>query len=97
MKHPVSVITDLQIIQRFFQNKVVSTQLIFCAYQSSAGLPEAVQDNHSIFELIISDAAHSTAGSENKTFSIGLDNVLIPAKKRLFVPAAPRHYSLQHS
>jgi predicted helicase len=58
-------------------------------------LAEAMENSDSIFDLLIFDEAHKTAGSKDKTFAIGLNNDLIPSQKRLFVTATPRHYDLR--
>jgi superfamily II DNA or RNA helicase len=75
--------------------------VIFCTYQSAAVVGQALREAHSTdaakapaaFDFLIADEAHKTARDGN-SMSYCLHDENIPAAKRIFFTATPRHYIL---
>ena len=78
-----------------------STYVVFSTYQSLEVIEKAQKNNQfGIFDIIICDEAHRTAGISNKTksdkessFLLVHDRDKIKATKRLYMTATPRVYS----
>ena len=65
--------------------------VVFCTYQSADVVSNAVKKIKYIFDLIVFDEAHRTAGSASSDqFSLALTNENISSKKRLFMTATER-------
>ncbi len=87
------VTTDPNKLRNNFQklkNDKKSMRVIFSTYQSADVIQEAFHDV--VFDLIIFDEAHRTAGSGKKAFTLAHDNKNINARKRLYMTATPRVY-----
>lgn len=80
-----TVTTDSKEISRFMLDGSGKPKVLFSTYQSSRmiRLPRPA-------DLVIMDEAHRTAGKDG-LFSHALDDANLPAKKRLFMTATPRH------
>jgi superfamily II DNA or RNA helicase len=83
--------TDALEIAQFIKRP--ENKVIFSTYQSSPQIAEAFQ-RHELkpFDLIIADEAHRCAGKASSDYSTVLDELLLPAKRRLFMTATPRTY-----
>lgn len=66
--------------------------LVFCTYQSAPLLMEALPTGFR-FDFVVYDEAHRTAGARERLFSKALSDEGLPARKRLFATATPRHMS----
>ena len=90
---PFPVTSNVHDINDFLKGQ--GSKVIFSTYQSSPLIAEA-QSNPTIpaFDLIVADEAHRCAGMVGTEFTTALDNKRIRAKKRLFVTATPRTYSV---
>lgn len=87
--------TDSVEVAKFLSNS--GNSVIFSTYQSSRVISEAIsQYSDKLFDLIIFDEAHRCSGNVSSYFGTALDNLLIPAKKRLFMTATPRIYEENH-
>ncbi|MYA45160.1 MAG: DEAD/DEAH box helicase, partial [Acidobacteria bacterium] len=87
------VTTDPNKLRNNFQklkNDKKSMRVIFSTYQSADVVQEAFHDV--VFDLIIFDEAHRTAGSGKKAFTLAHDDENISARKRLYMTATPRVY-----
>ncbi|EMO46600.1 DEAD/DEAH box helicase [Leptospira santarosai] len=69
-------------------------KVIFSTYQSLPVIIETIRYSKVIFDLIICDEAHKTAGIQQRLFGLVHDNKNIFAKKRLYMTATPRVISL---
>ena len=86
------VTTDVAEIANFIQGP--GRKVIFSTYQSSPKIAEAYESHGlTALDLIIFDEAHRCAGKADSIYSTGLDDDLIPSRKRLFMTATPRMYS----
>jgi superfamily II DNA or RNA helicase len=67
-------------------------KIVFSTYQSIMAVSEAcLQIEGFMFDLIICDEAHRTAGSSKKnTFTLVHDNQKLPSIKRLYMTATPK-------
>jgi predicted helicase len=90
---PFPVTSDTQDISNFL--KGTGHKIIFSTYNSSPLISES-QSNPEVpkFDLVIADEAHCCAGKVETEFATVLDGNKIRAKKRLFVTATPRTYSV---
>ena len=97
---PFKVDTDHLEVRRFLDLKFNGTKIIFCTYQSSRVLKEAMQKNH-VMDLGIFDEAHRTTQykkiilkKKNKepevNWSLGLFDEHIKITKRLFMTATTK-------
>ena len=79
-------------------------RVVFCTYQSSAIVADALQGTDFRFDLIICDEAHRTTGVQRTDKAIKDENELsgfllvhddnrLPAKRRLFMTATPRIFT----
>ena len=85
----IPVNNDVNQIKIFLKNK--SPKVIFCTYQSSNLVEEAMLDRKiKDFDLTICDEAHRCAGADSKKYSIILDENRIRSRKRLFLTATPK-------
>ncbi len=69
--------------------------VVFSTYQSIQVVADMQAKTNHVFDLIVCDEAHRTAGvasvaGEDKAFALVHDNELIPAAKRLYMTATPR-------
>jgi predicted helicase len=69
--------------------------VVFSTYQSIEVIETVQRTTGLVFDLIVCDEAHRTAGvasvgDADKVFSIVHDNARIPARKRLYMTATPR-------
>jgi predicted helicase len=88
--------TDISEILSFLNLK--EKKVIFATYQSSRIISKALVDNAIIPDLLVADEAHRTTGiskstSEDRVFSICLDDDKFKCKKKLFMTATPRFLS----
>jgi superfamily II DNA or RNA helicase len=84
----VPVTTDLVETRRALEG--ANQLLAFCTYQSVPLLADALPSGFK-FDVVVYDEAHRTAGARDRLFSKALDEHALPAKKRLFATATPRH------
>src|SRR5690606_12540243 len=88
----IPISTDSSSVALFLSKSLEDTKnIIFCTYQSSNVLKEALKlENHS-FDLAIYDEAHRTAGiGSSNAFSNSVSDEYIPAKSKLFMTATER-------
>ena len=84
------VTTDPNIIKSFIA-VAAGFKVIFSTYNSASAVAQALQQEQFVFDLIIFDEAHRTAGQkESEMFSIALDENAIKSDKRLFMTATER-------
>lgn len=84
-----SVTTDVSEIRSFLL-KPYETSVVFCTYQSTEVLLEAL-NRAEYFDLVIADEAHRTAGVKaTKLFNLALDEKELPSKNRLFMTATEK-------
>lgn len=70
-------------------------QLIVAAtYASSGAVAEATQATDTVWDLLICDEAHRTAGTHEKAWALPLNDRQLPARKRLFMTATTRVITL---
>jgi superfamily II DNA or RNA helicase len=88
----IPVTTNPSEIVDFIKTKTTSKKYIFSTYQSLQVVAEAMTyTNNFVFDLIIFDEAHRTAGAkETQLFGFALSNQSIASKKRLFMTATER-------
>ena len=85
------VTTATEDISRFIRNKCDISTIIFSTYQSLEVLADSIKSHNVAFDFAVFDEAHRTAGiKETMQFSLGLDDLKIPIKKRLFMTATER-------
>ncbi len=82
------VTTDAQMIVGFLQKNV--EKVIFSTYQSLPQIEKALLNTDFVFDFVLCDEAHKTAGINQGLFSIIHDKKRIPAQKRLYMTATPR-------
>jgi len=87
----VPVTTDPERIRQFLN--ATGKRVIFSTYQSSARIAEALEASDIRFDLVVADEAHQLAGDPSRDFAAVLDDVRIPAKRRLFFTATPRYFT----
>lgn len=85
------VTTSPKEIREFLRGE--GQRVIFCTYQSSKRIQEALADQTEKFDLIIADEAHRCTGKTSADYAAVLDANFIPARNRLFMTATPRSYS----
>ena len=64
--------------------------VVFCTYQSSNKIQNALKNTRIKFDLVVCDEAHRTATRHAANFAIVHDNKKIKAVKRLYMTATPR-------
>ena len=68
--------------------------VVFATYQSSPVIAKAfTRTRVPAFDLAIADEAHRCAGSSAGPFGTILDDVVLKAKRRLFMTATPRYFT----
>jgi superfamily II DNA or RNA helicase len=84
------VTTQPERIKNFLERN--SSKIVFSTYQSIESIESALKLlPQFLFDLIICDEAHRTAGSKNKNqFTIVHDNNRIKSKRRLYMTATPK-------
>lgn len=88
----VPVTTEVETISQFLINESSLKSVIFCTYQSSLVLHEAIKKSgFKGFDFTIYDEAHRTAGLSNSNlFSAAVGDDIIPSSKKLFMTATER-------
>lgn len=61
--------------------------VIFSTYHSAWVAAQAAREAGARFDLVIADEAHHLAGSPREEFRVALDDVALPARRRLFMTA----------
>jgi superfamily II DNA or RNA helicase len=89
---PFDVTTKPADIAAFLERR--GRKIIFSTYQSSAQVAKAQKTAGKKFDLVICDEAHRLTGKNDAEFATALDDSKIPAKKRLFMTATPRTYTV---
>lgn len=84
-----SITNDPSKIRQFLETDS-NKKIIFSTYQSIHKVGRGIANNDFIFDLIISDEAHRTAGFKDAQFSLVHDNNLFPSYNRLYMTATPR-------
>jgi predicted helicase len=84
------VTTDPEFVRKFMQADFSGVRVVFSTYQSAKALKDVGG-----FDLGIFDEAHKTAGREGRAFGFALKDENISIRKRLFLTATPRHYSVR--
>ena len=98
-----SVTTNVEEIINWIKDTMDQRQYIFCTYQSSDVIEQALRNIEGyVFDIIIFDEAHRTVGKADQKFATALSNECIAAHKRLFMTAtekliSPRVASLAES
>ncbi len=87
----VPVTTDALRIREFLAGP--GDRVVFCTYQSSARVAEAMQGEPLRFELVLCDEAHQLAGTAAREFATALRAEAIPADRRIFFTATPRYFT----
>ena len=87
----VPVTTDALRIREFLAGP--GDRVVFCTYQSSARVAEAMQGEPLRFELVLCDEAHQLAGTAAREFTTALRAEAIPADRRIFFTATPRYFT----
>ncbi len=87
------VTTDPEILRTYLSQPYAGVKLVFSTYQSTKVLVEATKGLPP-FDLAIFDEAHKTAGRNGVRSALALDDRNVAIKKRLFMTATPRHYSI---
>lgn len=83
------VTTSAEIVRATLAAPADGNLTVFCTYQSSEVLSDAIPDSFT-FDLMILDEAHKTCGLAEAQFSVPLSEQKIAASKRLFMTATPR-------
>jgi superfamily II DNA or RNA helicase len=91
---PFRVSTQSADVRSFLTSSFPGVKLVFSTYQSSAVVAEGARGLEP-FDVAIFDEAHKTAGREGTKLSLALSDVNMPAKRRLFLTATPRHYKVE--
>ena len=68
---------------------------MFCTYQSTRVLIDAVRESARFFDVGVFDEAHRTAGQETEIWGLCLSDDNVPITKRLFMTATPRVHAPQ--
>ncbi|MFZ2529767.1 MAG: DEAD/DEAH box helicase family protein [Rhodococcus sp. (in: high G+C Gram-positive bacteria)] len=71
-----------------------ATTLVVSTYASAATVAAATATSAVIWDLLICDEAHRTAGTSDKAWALPVDNDLLPARRRLFATATVRAVSV---
>lgn len=87
----VPVTTDPVRIRDFLGGR--GRRVIFCTYQSSARVADALDGTSFCFDLVLADEAHQLAGTVARDFVVALDDDRLPAGRRLFFTATPRYFT----
>ncbi len=87
----VPVTTDALRIREFLAGP--GDRVVFCTYQSSGRVAEAMQGEPLRFELVLCDEAHQLAGAAGREFATALRAEAIPADRRIFFTATPRYFT----
>lgn len=87
--------TDPAEVRRFISDGRETVKVVFCTYQSSKVVSEAVKGLEP-FDVAVFDEAHKTTGPKGGTFAHCLSDENIRIKKRLFYSATPCHYDIRH-
>jgi superfamily II DNA or RNA helicase len=87
--------TDPEIVRSFISDGRETVKVVFCTYQSSKVVSEAVRGLEPI-DVAVFDEAHKTTGPKGGTFAHCLIDETIRIKKRVFFTATPRHYDIRH-
>lgn len=87
------VTTDPSVLNSFLNREYDGVRLVFSTYQSLKVVIEA-SSGMSPFDLGIFDEAHKTAGRPELRFGLALDDKNVLIRKRLFMTATPRHYTI---
>jgi superfamily II DNA or RNA helicase len=85
------VTTDPVAIRKFLSGN--GRRVVFCTYQSSPAIAQATRRTDIVFDMVIADEAHRTAGATGTAFATVLDHKKITAKRRLFMTATPRVFT----
>jgi len=88
-----SVTTDENEILKYLSS-TIETKIIFSTYHSSKHIVSAYQKCGVIFDIAIYDEAHRVAQEGKSAFSATLLDKDILIKKRLFMTATAKHFSL---
>ena len=64
---------------------------MYCTYHSAARVGEALRTLHLTADLLVCDEAHHCTGSSAKRDAQPLLDAFLPAARRLFLTATPRH------
>ena len=102
----MSVSTNLDAVRAQLRRAVPAGEMrvVFCTYQSSAVVADAIEATDFRFDLIICDEAHRTTGvqrtdkdlkdeNELSGFLLVHDDDRLPSKRRLFMTATPRVFT----
>lgn len=96
-----NVTTDPAHIQKFLEGSNGGRRrVVFSTYQSSPQVAEAIEGTRLRFDLMLCDEAHRMArvtktsgkATARDPFATGLDDTLIPARRRVFLTATPKVY-----
>ena len=66
---------------------------MFSTYQSSEVVRDACAEASIAFDLMVLDEAHRSTGRMGSPFALPLDDLQLPAERRLFMTATPRTYT----
>ncbi len=89
------ITTDAREVHRFLSRKTDDVKVVFSTYQSAPVVAQGMKGMQP-FDVAIFDEAHKTTGPQAGLFAFGLSNKNLPARKRLFLTATPRHYDIKH-
>jgi superfamily II DNA or RNA helicase len=64
--------------------------VVFSTYHSAPVVAAACKASGTVFDLMICDEAHRLAGRPRAAFRVVLDQLAVPARKRLFMTATPQ-------
>lgn len=91
--HGVTVTTDHYDISAFLRRRIDRPRVVFSTYHSASIVAGAARRAGVRFDLVVSDEAHRLAGFPDERFGVALDDVALPARRRLAVTATPVHAS----
>jgi len=91
LEFPVS--TNSKQVRRFLQAKADAVKVVFSTYHSAPVVRRAMKGLEG-FDLAVFDEAHRTAGRSGLNFSYALHDRNVPAERRLFLTATPKHYDV---
>lgn len=84
------ITTDNYLVSRFLSASTSKIRIVLCTYQSASVLAKGIPHGFK-FDIGVLDEAHKTAGHEEKSFAIPLEDRNVPIRKRLFLTATQRH------
>lgn len=87
---PIPVTTDAATVAEFLRAAEGEPVLVVVTYHSAPELADAARAAGVVFDLLIADEAHRCAGQTDRAFATVLDDVALPARRRLFMTATPR-------